>query len=481
MNRGLMMYLLGSVSAAMAASLFLPIAYCLYEGSSEGIVFLVVFLFVAASSAGLIVRSRQRRRQVSVKDAACFVFLLWFWLSFLGMLPFLASGQLGPVEAVFESVSALTTTGASLLPPDAPYVMQLWRGILAWFGGMCFLMLLVTAMQQASGCFGLTLAFRKGMSFSAMLKPMAYLSVQMLGVYGGITALSVLLYALSGLSPMDALLAAMLTVSTTGGRDVLDWFGEDGNPWPECTAAFTMLLVCGNLLRYWRTFRRREFGDYYRNPETKVFLATVAFLGTFMAWHLWYSGSYGLAAALRHAFFHVLSFASTTGFATSSIMDWPDPDLFFLFLLAFMGGCMGSPTGGLKVIRFLVLFKLLAIEARRSLHPHMIATVVVGKDAVPAKIAGRILGFFFLYVVALYLFVLVLSLSGIHMSEAVGIAIAGFTSLGSSLGLADSAVFLSLPAPVKLLACLFMLLARVEIFAFLLLVQICFGKANPKW
>ena len=297
MNRALMMYLLGSVSAAMAASLLFPIAYCLYAGSSEGMFFFVVFLFAAISSAGLIAGGKQHRRQLSVKDAAWFVFLMWFWLSFLGMLPFLASGQLGAAEAVFESVSALTTTGASLLPPDAPYVMQLWRGILAWFGGMCFLMLLVTAMQQTSGCFGLTLAFRKGMSFSTMLKPMSYLSVQMVGVYGGITALSVLLYALSGLSPMDALLAAMLTVSTAGGKDVLDWFGEDGNPWPECTAAFTMLLVCGNLLRYWRTFQRREFGDYYRNPETKVFLATVAFLGTFMTWHLWYSGSYDFSAA----------------------------------------------------------------------------------------------------------------------------------------------------------------------------------------
>ena len=305
--------------------------------------------------------------------------------------------------------------------------------------------------------------------------------MQMIGVYAGITVFSCLLYALSGLSPAEALLASMLTVSTAGGRDVFDWFGDDGNPWPECSAALTMLLVCGNLLRYWRTFQRRDFRDYYGNPETKFFLSVVLASGLFMTLHLWHHGMYGFAASMRQAFFHVLSFASTTGFSSSVIADWPDMELFLLFLLAFMGGCMGSPTGGLKVIRWIVLFKLVAIEVRRTLHPHMIANVVVGNVSVSSKIMGRILSFFFLYVAAFFLFVLVLSLSGISMSEAVGMAISGFTSLGTSLGLAGRESFLGMPDAIKLLGCLFMILARMEIFAFLVLARICFGEHRQKW
>ncbi|MBQ7479399.1 MAG: TrkH family potassium uptake protein [Selenomonadaceae bacterium] len=481
MNQPLMMYLLGRASVVMTASLLLPLARCAYDGWVGAGAFLVSFLLMGGASAVLVIEGRVHKRQLSVKDAAQFMFLFWMWLAFFGMLPFLCSGQMGLISALFESVSAVTTTGVSLLPAEAPYVMWFWRGVLSWLGGAAFLVTFVTVFPQVSGCFGMTLAFRRSMFFSSMLKPMDHLSVQILGVYACITLLSGILYALSGLEGLDPLLAAMLTTSTTGGKDVFNWFGEDGNPWPECTAALTMLLVCGNLLRYWRTFQRREFGDYYGNAEMKFFLSTVAVFGGFMTMHLWSSGLYDFPASMRQAFFHVLSFASTTGFSSSIISQWPDSERFFLFLLAFVGGCMGSPTGGLKAMRLIVLFKLVAIEVRRTLHPHMIANVVVGQESVPAKIMGRILSFFFLYMASFFLFVLVLSLSGSSLSEAVGMAASGFTSLGSSMGLIGKGAFLAMPDAIKIFACLFMLLARMEIFAFLLLGQLYFGEVRKKW
>lgn len=481
MNQALMMYFLGRVSVILTASLLVPMAYCLYAGASEGIVFLLVFFLMAASTAGLLVEGRVSRRQLSIKEGAQFLLILWCWLAFFGMLPFLETEQLDLVGAMFESVSALTTTGVTLLPADAPYVMWIWRALLGWLGGMAFLVMLVTILPHVSGCFGLTLAFRRSMTFSAMLKPMEHVSLQAMGVYGGITLFSWLLYVLAGLAPLDSMIAAMLTVSTTGGADVLDWFGEDGNPWPECAAALTMALVCGNLLRYWRTFQRKDFGDYYRNPETRAFFAAVFLFGCFVTWNLWYHGLYDFLGSMRQAFFHVLSFASTTGFATAAAVGWPDAALFFLFLLAVVGGCMGSPTGGLKVIRFMVLFKLMGLEVRRTLHPRMLANVMVGRVPVPAKIAQRILGFFFLYAAAFFLFVLLLSLSGISMTEAVGMSLSGFTSLGTSLGLAGEASFTAMPGILKVMACFFMIFARMEIFAVLLLVQLTIGEFRRRW
>ena len=481
MNQTLMMYLLGKASLVMMASLLLPLAYCFYEGSPDGMVFLFVFLLMAASTAALHVEGKVNKRHLSIKDGVQFLLLFWWWLAFFGMLPFLGSGQLSLMAAIFEAVSALTTTGVTLLPVDAPFSMWLWRSVLAWLGGMAFLVMLVTILPHVNGCFGLTLAFRRGMSFSSMLKPMEHTSLQMIGVYSGLTLFSWLLYALAGLPLMEALMASMLTVSTTGGKDAFDWFGVDGNPLPECAAAFTMLLVCGNILRYWRTFRRRDFRDYYGNYEIRIFLAMVLFFGGFMTWNLWYHGIYDFFSSLLHSFFHVLSFASTTGFATSQVGQWPDTTLFFLFLLAFVGGCMGSPTGGIKVIRFVVLFKLMGLEVRRTLHPHMVAHVMVGQNSVSQKIVERILSFFFLYVAAFFLFVLVLCLSGISMSEAVGMAIAGFTSLGTSLGLAGKTSFTEMPDIIKVMGCLFMVFARMEIFAVLLLIQLSFGEIRKRW
>ena len=482
MKQTLMMHLLGRASAMMAAALLPSLALCLCRGNGkEGQTFFLVFLVAAMAAIGFLIEGRGHRRQLSVKEGAQFVSLFWLWLSLLGMLPFWLSGYMNPLAAFFESVSAVTTTGMSFLPREAPYVLWFWRSSLGWLGGAAFLAILVTALSQVSGCFGLTLSFRRSLSFSAMLRPMEHLSLQMVGVYAGITLLSWGLYALSGLSSMDALMASMLTVSTTGRMDVFGWFGDDGNPWPECAAMVTMLLVCGNLLRYWRTFQRRDFRDYYGNPEMKFFLVAVAVFGCTMALHLWHQGVYPLGESLRHSLFHVMSFISTTGLATEDLLHWPDLELFFLFLLAFVGGCMGSPTGGLKVMRFIVLFKLLAIEVRRTLHPRMVSNVVVGNVSVSAKIMGRIMIFFFLYVASFFLFVLVLSLSGISMSEAVGIAIGGFTSLGTSLGLAKDVSLAGIPDIIKFMACFFMLLARMEIFAFLLLLQICFGEAHRKW
>jgi len=478
----LMMHLLGRTSIMMAAALLPDVILCLYWGNlKEGRTFLLEFLVVVAAAIGFLMEGRGHKKQLSVKEGAQFVSLFWLWLSFLGMFPFWISGHMGFLPAFFESVSALTTTGMSFLSEDAPYVMWFWRSSLGWIGGAGFLIMLVTVLPQVSGCFGLTLSFRRSMFFSSVMRPMEHLALQVLGVYVGITLLSWMLYALSGLSVIDALMASMLTVSTTGRMDVFHWFESDGNPWPECTAVLTMFLVCGNLLRYWRTFQRKDYKDYYGNPEMRFLLSIVVVFACLMALHLWYNDIYPLGMSLVHSFFHVMSFISTTGLATEELIYWPDLELYFLFLLAFVGGCMGSPTGGLKVMRLIVLFKLLGIEVRRTLHPHMVSNVVVGNVSVSSKIMGRIMIFFFLYIAVFFAFVLLFSLSGISMSEAVGIAVGGFTSLGTSLGLVSNASLAKIPDSIKFIGCFFMLLARMEIFAFLLLVQIFSVEIRKKW
>ena len=149
----------------MTASLLLPLARCAYDGWVGAGAFLVSFLLMGGASAVLVIEGRVHKRQLSVKDAAQFMFLFWMWLAFFGMLPFLCSGQMGLISALFESVSAVTTTGVSLLPAEAPYVMWFWRGVLSWLGGAAFLVTFVTVFPQVSGCFGMTLAFRRSMFF----------------------------------------------------------------------------------------------------------------------------------------------------------------------------------------------------------------------------------------------------------------------------------------------------------------------------
>lgn len=468
----LLLFLLGRTALLAGCGFLLPLVAALIERSPLTMVFAMAALFSLALGILLCALCHQHRSRLSIREGAAFLLLAWLELTGLGMLPYLASGELPLLDAFFESVSSLTTTGISCLRPDAPHLLVLWRSVSQWLGGLNILVLLTTVLPQVSGCFGISFAVQKSIhSGQLMISRMERTAFTVVRIYAVLTIIGCLLYACGGLSLFDAVNLSMVTLST-GGCYVPSSGGLTLNGWLIATILFGMLVSSGNFLLYWQSITQRKIRHILLDTELRAFLLLILGAGAFVAWHLWRLGVYGPVDSLLYGFFHVVSFAGTTGLFADRIADWPDFDKFVLFLLPFVGGCIGSLAGGFKMLRFIILGKTALTEMRRTLHPHMVVHIGVDGSTVPQKIIGRILSFFFLYFIAFFTAVLVISLSGVSELESMNIAAGCLTSTGQ-LALLDGSpmTILGLSNAAKLFCCFLMILGKLEIFSFLIVLQ----------
>ena len=467
MSRSLLLFLLGQVTLLSGAAMLVPFFYSLGRMTAEVPAFLASLLLVMTAGELLAHFGKHHPPRMELLDAAALLVFGWPLAALSGAVPFVLSGALGPVDALFESVSALTSTGISVLPVDAPYALQLWRSIIAWLGSLSFVVMLVTVMPAVCGSFGLVLSYEHSLSFSPLLVRMRRSAFQAVRIYVGLTGVSLVLFYLAGLGPIDALSLAMMSLSTGGGADLPVFMLLD-NPWLELAAILSMLLACGNFLLYRQALRRRDFRLIWQDTELHLFFLLLLLFGLVVSGHLWYAGVYDLADSLRYGFFEVVSFSSTSGFMAAPVAAWPDFDRFLLLLLVFVGGCIGSLTGGLKIKRFVILFRMTLSEMKRTLHPHMVEQIRVGKETVSMRIVGNILCYFFLHFAVFYVFTALLSLSDITLPEAVGLGVGMLSSVGTASGLYGFDTYANLAPGFKLLCCFFMLVGRMEIFTLLL-------------
>ena len=491
MNRSIVFYLVSRLALINGLALVIPMLAAWWWGEAG------LRYFAPALAAALMVaafcqyRGRHHKRHLGPGEGAWYMVSAWVLLGLLGMIPYVMAGIFAsPVDAFFESVSAFTTTGTSCLADGGaalPQSLLLWHSLMEWLGGLNFILMLVSVMPQVSGCFGLTLSVHQSVAFSPMVARMQEAARQAGRIYLAITAFSMLLYWLAGLPLGMAINQGFMTMSTSGGDALFDFSRYDSLAL-EAVGAVSMLLASGNFLLYWKGWERRDFKGLFKDAELQVFLAVLVAAGLVVSFHLWRFGVYDGWDNLRYGFFQVLSFSSTSGFASASYQDWPEFDKYVLFALAFVvfllvfaGGCIGSATGGLRVMRFMVLFKMAAQEMRRTLHPHMVISLKVDGVPVDMKIISRVLSYFFLFMATFFVSMLIISLSGVTPMQAMGMAVGCLSSVGSTMDLFGVADVSVLPAWTKIYCSFLMILGRVEIFSFLVVIQTAFGYLRRRW
>lgn len=423
-------------------------------------------------------------RHLSVWQASLVMVLSFPLLALIGMLPLVLWGHVTPVHAFFDSMAAATTTGLVCAPAEGRGFSSLlifWHSLLGWSGGFLFLVLLVTVLPQVSGSFGLTLSARQSIRFIPTYRRMAQSMRQVGGLYIALTLAAAAAFLWTGLSPFQALNRAMLTISTTGDGG-FGAFLDDENPWLELAAGVVMLVAGGNLLLYWRSWHLRSLRLLLSDMELKRYLVLLFGAGLLLSWTLWHTGTEGgAAAALRHGFFQAVSFLTTTGYVSADTSHFPDFARYILFLLACSGACIGAPSGGLKIMRLMVLTRMSRLELQRTLHPRMVVSVKVDGLVVEMRIVSRILALFFLYIGMLAVGALVLSLAGLDALQAIGLSAGCLTSAGSTAQLFGVYDIGALPAWAQLFSCLWMMLGRIELFSFFVLLAFARSKQRKHW
>jgi len=444
--------------------------------------FFYSYLFLISIGFLLYLPVRNQRNDLRLRDGFVVVVLFWLVLGIAGALPFyLYEGmEISVVDALFESISGLTTTGATVLVGlDAmPHSILFYRQELQWLGGMGIIVLAVAVLPMLGiGGMQLYKAEAPGPVKDSKLTPrIAETAKALWYVYLGLTVACALAYWFAGMNLFDAVAHSFSTVSIGGFSTHDASIGYFDNQAIETVAIVFMFLGAINFALHFSVTRTKSLAPYYKDSEFRLYASILIIITSLSGYVLYTQSVYpDFAYAMREALFQTVSIATTSGFVTADYSAWPVFIPVLLLFASFVGGCAGSTGGGIKVIRLLLLIKQGQREILRLIHPNAQVTVKIGKQPVDNSIIDAVWGFFAAYVALFALMMLILMFNGLDQITAFSAVAATINNLGPGLG-EVSANYSGLSNFNKLLLCFSMLLGRLEIFTLLVLLMPAFWR-----
>lgn len=472
MNTILVLRILGVLLVFLAATLLTPIPFSLYFSDGVWPSLLFSSLICAALGALLILKCRSKK-ELAVRDGFAIVTFGWAAFAFFGALPYLFSGAIPSVlDAVFETMSGFTTTGATILMEieSVPPSLLFWRSLTQWLGGMGFIVLSLAILPML-GVGGMQLFEAEMPGPTAdRLKPRIQDTAKLLwGVYVLLTGAQTILLMFGGMNFFDALCHSFTTLATGGFSPRNASVGAFESAYIDWVIILFMFLAAVNFTLHYQVLRGRG-KELWRNEEFRTFLGLTGGIIVLVMWANHGEMYASLLENLRYSTFQVVSILTTTGFGTADYSLWPAMSQYLLFFAMFIGGCAGSTAGGMKVARLLLLFKHAHVQIYRLIHPRSVRLVKLGDVPVDREVMQSILGFFALWMGIFIFATILMSATGLDMISAAGSVIAtlgvvgpGFGSVGPVENYAHIVPF----GKSVLIAC--MLLGRLELFTVLVL------------
>lgn len=432
--------------------------------------------YLAGAGASLVLglllsRGREHEMRFQRVEAAAVVSLLWLAVAAVSAVPFAVAGL--PVEgAVFESLSGLTTTGASVLVDYGRYdrAMFLWRAEIQWIGGLGIIALFVAVLPRL-GIAGRQMFFAEatGPSEEGLTPQIRRTAGRLWALYLTLTLAEFALLLGFGMAPFDSLCTAMATLSSGGFSPNARSIAGYGLPGCEWIVTAFMLLAGANFAVQWRAVTRGP-GALLRDPEFRAYVGFAVVTTIAVAFLL--AGGVPGAAEWRAASFQVTSLQSTTGFASADFDRWPDGARALLMLAILFGGCAGSSAGGPKVVRYVVLFRHVRREVVRELHPQAVLPLRLGREAVPDSVLRSVVMFVAIYFATWGAAALALILLGADLLTGVSAALTCLANAGPGLNaVGPMASYDGLPAASKWILAATMWLGRLEILPVLVLIR----------
>jgi len=425
---------------------------------------------------------RELRHELRLRDGFVIVVLFWTGLGVAGGVPLMLSDQpdISIVDAVFESISGLTTTGATVISglDDLPKSILFYRQQLQWLGGMGIIVLAV-AILPVLGVGGMQLyrAETPGPIKDSKLTPRITETAKALWlIYLTLTVSCMLAYWFAGMGIFDALAHSFSTVSIGGFSTHDASIGYFDNPTIEMVAIFFMLISGVNFALHFFSWRALTLRKYWQDSEFRTYIAGIAAASILVILFLYFSSTVtSLSLAFRQGLFQTVSIATTTGFATTSYSLWPVFIPVLLLLMSFVGGCAGSTGGGMKVIRVLIILKQGMREVKRLVHPNATLLIKVGKKPLPDNVIEAVWGFFSAYVFVFVMLMLVLLATGMDQVTAFSAMAATLNNAGFGLG-DVAANYAPIKDVGKWALCVAMLMGRLEIFTLLVVMSPAFWQ-----
>ncbi len=456
----------------------------LYDDGVAG-AFLSSCLSIFVAGFVLWAATARKKKELSNRDGFLVVTLFWAVLGSAGCLPFVLSESvnLSLTDAIFESISGLTTTGATIISglDGLPRSILFYRQLLQWMGGMGIIVLAL-ALLPMLGIGGMQLyrAESPGPIKDNKLVPrLAETAKSLWYIYLSLTLACALAYWAVGMDLFDAISHSFSTIAIGGFSTHDASLGYFENPLVEVVAVLFMFIAGINFALHfitWNKKRDTKIRHYFQDSEFLFYGFIILSVTVVTVTILFFSTTYSsIGESFIKGTFQVVSFATTTGFTTADFNSWPLFLPYVLLYAAIIGACAGSTGGGMKVIRILLIFKQGIREVQRLIHPRAVIPIKLGNKVMPDRVIESVWGFFAVYVMAFMVMLLVLLATGLDIITAFSAVGACINNLGP--GLANVAQnYAELPGTAKWILCFAMLLGRLEVFTFLVLFTPMFWK-----
>nr|WP_230965093.1 potassium transporter TrkG [Vibrio cholerae] len=429
-----------------------------------------------------VILRKSELHKVTFRDALIFASLTWVLTGFLGALPIHFVTKVSMTDAIFESISGLTTTGATVLSglDDMPKSFLLYRQFLQWMGGLGVVIFVVAVLPMLNvGGMRLLKAETPGPIKDDKLSPRINKTAHYLwGVYLTITVMCALAYYLAGMSAYDAIAHSFTTVST-GGFSTYDasmWHFE--SHLILMLSNIFMMLGAISFGLHFRVFRNGFAGLrlYASDEESRVFILTAIALSVILGWYIFSHSAYeDFLTSLSFAMFSVVSFMTSTGFGAADLSSWPAASALFLVFCAYLGGCSGSTAGGNKFVRDIITFKVIRREIRQLTYPRAILPIRYQGRVVAPDVTNSVMAFMSLAALTTVVFTLLMMSTGLDFWSSFTAVVACINVLGPGFG-AVASNFQPVSDPGIWILNLAMILGRLEYFTVLAMLLPHFWK-----
>ena len=474
MNFRPVLYVVGIALCVLAASMALPLMTDLHARNPDWRVFLLCMMFTAFFGGLLTLVNAGESAAITHRQGFMMITLCGLALSLFAALPFWFSDmQISFTNAVFESVSGITTTGATVLTglDNASRGILLWRALLQWLGGVGGIMMALSILPFLK--IGGMQLFETELSETEKTMPRTtQLALVVGGIYIMLTGANAVAYHLAGLGLFDSLAHAMTTISTGGFSTHDSSLGQYNSAWVEIVAIVFMFAGSLPFMVYLKALRG-NLKPLFTDTQMRFLLSVIITSAAVLAVYLILIRGMDAGAALLQASFNVVSTVTGTGFANGGYSIWGGFAAMMFFFLMIVGGCAGSTAGGIKIFRFQVLYSLADTQIRKLMHPSGVFIPQYNRKPVPESVAISVMSFFFLYALSFSLVAAALSFTGLDFMTALSGSAASISNAGPGMGsiISPTGAYQPLPDSAKWVLSGAMLLGRLELFPILVLLS----------
>ncbi len=429
----------------------------------------------------LVALTKGYSKNIGSKEAYILASSAWLIMGIAGSLPFWLSHTTPSfIDALFESISGFTTTGSSILTDieAAPKSVLYWRSLTHWIGGMGIIVLTVAIFPSLRiASYRLFSSESSGIDSSKLMPRTSSMAKRLWGIYIGLTAIMTLVLMLGGVNFYESICHAFASIAT-GGFSTKNASAGFYTPFVQYVMMFFMLISGINFALHYGLLKGR-FRDLIQNIEFKTYLSIIAIVGTSISLMLYFKLDFPFEQAFRDSFFQVISIITATGFASADYLEWNQVSCLLVFLLMFVGACVGSTGGGIKVIRHVVAIKSIVRLFQQQIHPHRVKSIRINKKTISENKVHSIVTFIFTYLIIFFIGGMCLLATGLDPASAFSASITSMGGIGPGLGtIGPASNFAHLSDAAKLILPILMIIGRLEVLSFLVIFTPSFWKEN---